>query len=197
MSEQSWERRPLPDTTGRAQTVWEWQISRPVELTAARGRLRDDLTGDALPRGADADDVDRLLLTFEEITSNGLRHGGAPVTVTVTGTAADAGTGVAGVALRVTDEYGAAVPVPEAVDGGRGPTVSWTREMTLPGRVRARDRDGRTYRITATATDGAGNRSRRTVRATVAPRRSSRPRHDLSVPHRTATTPTSIPREHA
>ena len=87
MSEQSWEQRPLPDTTGRAETVWEWQVSRPAELTAARCLLRDDLAGDALPEGADADDVYRLLLAFEEIASNGLRHGGPPVMVTVTGTA--------------------------------------------------------------------------------------------------------------
>ena len=93
MSEQSWEQRPLPDTTGRAEAVWEWQISRPAELTAARGHLRDDLAGEALPEGADSDDVDRLLLTFEEIASNGLRHGGPPVTVTVTtsGSALSAG----------------------------------------------------------------------------------------------------------
>jgi anti-sigma regulatory factor (Ser/Thr protein kinase) len=108
MSEQSWEQRPLPDTTGRAESVWEWQISRPVELTAARGRLRDDLSGEALPDGADADDVDRLLLLFEEITSNGLRHGGPPVMVTVTGTAG-------GWLISVSDARPDQPPVP-AVD---------------------------------------------------------------------------------
>jgi len=87
MSEHSWEQRPLPDTTGLAEAVWEWQLSRPAELTAARGRLRDELTGDALPDGAGADDVDRLLLAFEEMASNVIRHGGPPVMVTVTGTA--------------------------------------------------------------------------------------------------------------
>ncbi|WP_246080917.1 ATP-binding protein [Modestobacter altitudinis] len=50
-------------------------------------RLRPDLAAGALREGADEDDVDRLLLAFEELASTGVRHSGAPVRVTVTGTA--------------------------------------------------------------------------------------------------------------
>ncbi len=82
-----WAQRPSPDVRGQAATTWTWEITRPAELTAARCALRDDLSGAALPAGADPDDVDRLLLAFEELASNGLRHSRAPITVTVTGTA--------------------------------------------------------------------------------------------------------------
>ena len=83
MSTEPWHESPLPDVGDHADRTWCWEISRPAQLTAARGTLRDDLTGDALPHGADADDVDRLLLAFEELASNGLRHSGEPVIVTV------------------------------------------------------------------------------------------------------------------
>lgn len=81
-----WAQRPAPDVSGRADTTWTWEITHPAELTAARGALRDDLSDAALPAGAEPDDVDRLLLAFEELSSNGLRHSRAPITVTVTGT---------------------------------------------------------------------------------------------------------------
>jgi anti-sigma regulatory factor (Ser/Thr protein kinase) len=86
MSTTAWRRLAPPAVGARAERTWHWEISRPAELTAARTRLRDDLAGDSLPRGADADDVDRLLLAFEELASNGLRHSGQqPITVTVSG----------------------------------------------------------------------------------------------------------------
>ena len=47
--------------------------------------LRRSLTGGSWPDGADHDDVDRLLLVFEELASNGLRHSGAPIRVQVHG----------------------------------------------------------------------------------------------------------------
>jgi hypothetical protein len=47
-----------------------------------RGRLRTALADGALPVGTD--EGQRLLLAVEELTSNGLRHGRAPVQVTVT-----------------------------------------------------------------------------------------------------------------
>jgi len=84
MSDGAWQQRTPPDVGDRAERVWEWEITRPAQLTAARGQLRDDLAGGALPPGADGDDVDRLLLAFEELASNGLRHSGQAITVTVT-----------------------------------------------------------------------------------------------------------------
>jgi anti-sigma regulatory factor (Ser/Thr protein kinase) len=108
MSTQPWQQRTPPDVSGRACAVWHWEITRPAQLTAARGTLRDDLTGDMLPVGAEAADVDRLLLAFEELTSNGLRHTGEPVIVTVTGTDR-------GWLINVTDARPHHPPVP-AVD---------------------------------------------------------------------------------
>jgi len=87
MRTELWQQLPLPDVSGRADTVWQWEITRPAQLTAARRTLRDDLAGDALPAGADADDVERLLLAFEELASNGLRHSGQSITVRVAGCA--------------------------------------------------------------------------------------------------------------
>ncbi len=70
------QRVPPPPTSAR--DTWTWAVARPAELTAARGDLRR-----SLPAGASPDDVDRLLLAFEELASNGLRHSGAPVEVRV------------------------------------------------------------------------------------------------------------------
>ncbi|MGY2085395.1 ATP-binding protein [Blastococcus sp. SYSU DS0539] len=80
----TWAHRPLPPLTGTTGT-WTWTIARPAELSAARTELRRGLAATTLPHGADADDVDRLLLAFEELASNGLRHTGAPVQVRVAG----------------------------------------------------------------------------------------------------------------
>jgi signal transduction histidine kinase len=108
MSTESWHELAPPDVSGRADAVWQWEISRPAQLTAARCELRDSLTGGALPASAVADDVDRLLLAFEELASNGLRHTGQPVTVTVTGTGS-------GWLVDVSDALPGHPPVP-AVD---------------------------------------------------------------------------------
>jgi anti-sigma regulatory factor (Ser/Thr protein kinase) len=86
MSTQTWHQLTPPTQAGRTHAVWRWEISRAGQLTAARVQLRDRLAGDQPPVRPRADDVDRLLLTFEELASNGLRHTGAPITATVTGT---------------------------------------------------------------------------------------------------------------
>ena len=75
-----WGHRPLPATTGNRGS-WSWTVTRPAEINAARNALRD-LDARSLPDGAD-DDVYHLLLAFEELASNGLRHGGEPVQVQV------------------------------------------------------------------------------------------------------------------
>jgi anti-sigma regulatory factor (Ser/Thr protein kinase) len=81
-----WHEADLPDV-GDDPAAWSWEISRPAELTRARQDLHARIGAQHLPDDAEADDVDRLLLTFEELASNGLRHGGAPIRVRVTGTA--------------------------------------------------------------------------------------------------------------
>ncbi|WP_299951903.1 ATP-binding protein [uncultured Modestobacter sp.] len=78
----AWAHRVLPTATA-AHVTWNWTIARPAELTGARRELSRSLAAVPLPSGADEDDVERLLLAFEELTSNGLRHSGAPIQVRV------------------------------------------------------------------------------------------------------------------
>ncbi len=86
MSTHGWRRVAPPDVGPRAGEVWGWEIHRPAELTRARTDLRGRLRGRTLPDLAAPEDVERLLLMFEELASNGLRHGGAPIRVCVTAT---------------------------------------------------------------------------------------------------------------
>jgi anti-sigma regulatory factor (Ser/Thr protein kinase) len=81
-----WQRRMPPDLADRTREAWGWEISRPAELTRARTDLRARLAAGALSDRADSNDVERLLLMFEELASNGLRHGGAPIRVCVSAT---------------------------------------------------------------------------------------------------------------
>lgn len=53
------------------------------DLTLLRTALHHRVLQRVLPPGAGRDDVERLLLAFEELTSNGLRHGRGPVQVAV------------------------------------------------------------------------------------------------------------------
>ncbi|MGY1617454.1 ATP-binding protein [Geodermatophilus sp. SYSU D00691] len=58
-------------------------VTAPADLTLARGRLHREVLRRPVPTGSAGVDVDRLLLTFEELASNGLRHGRPPVRVVV------------------------------------------------------------------------------------------------------------------
>ncbi len=79
-----WPRRPPPETTG---PHYEYRLSGAAELRAVRAGLRtwlpDVLAGaDGNGDGVDGDQVlDTLLLAVDELASNGLRHGAAPVCV--------------------------------------------------------------------------------------------------------------------
>jgi hypothetical protein len=78
-----------------------------------------------------------------------------PRSITLTGTAVDAGAGVSSISIVVTDEYGEAQPVLAPVDGQDAPSVNWTRTIELIASRREEDMDGRTYTITATITDAS------------------------------------------
>ncbi len=86
MTDTLWAQRPVPQPGQDATAMWDWQIRTPVDLTTSRGHLRDQVLRRPVPAGASHDDVDRLLLAFEELASNGLRHGRSPVHATVTAT---------------------------------------------------------------------------------------------------------------
>ncbi len=115
MDDELWGRRGLPGLPGVV--LWDAVPSSPAELTAHRAQLRTLLVDGLAAEGRCADDLDRLLLAFEELGSNGLRHAGPPVRVTVTATST-------GWVLDLTDDAGDAPPVPavgrDAAEGGLG-----------------------------------------------------------------------------
>jgi hypothetical protein len=89
----------------------------PAQLSAARAQLRAVVSDTIAPTGPSVDDVDRLLLAFEELASNGLRHGRPPVQAEVVGTAS-------GWVLDVSDGAVDEPPMPavdrDAARGGLG-----------------------------------------------------------------------------
>jgi two-component sensor histidine kinase len=113
MTPTHWTQRHLPSAE-RETCVLRWDLGSVAEVTACRGRLRA-LAAAGTPRDDDA--VERLLLTVEELASNGVRHGGAPVTITVTAT----GTGWL---VDVADGAVGRPPTPaigrDAAEGGLG-----------------------------------------------------------------------------
>src|SRR4051794_10614151 len=84
MSEALWGNRPRPQLGSPGRAVLRGTPTTLAELRALRMQLRADLENGSRPPGAADDDLDRLLLAFEELVSNGLRHGGGPVHVVVT-----------------------------------------------------------------------------------------------------------------
>lgn len=106
----SWPRRPLPDGRGE---VWRWDLATLGELPAARAGLRTRLE----PEDDGDGTTEELVLAFDELASNALRHGTSPVVATVI-----AGSG--GWLLDVSDRAPHVMPAP-AVDrdpaqGGMG-----------------------------------------------------------------------------
>jgi two-component sensor histidine kinase len=66
--------------------IGRWGPAGLGDLTADRRRLSAALHDGARPPGADEGAVERLLLSYQELTSNALRHGCWPVGVTVSST---------------------------------------------------------------------------------------------------------------
>ncbi|WP_347058592.1 ATP-binding protein [Blastococcus sp. HT6-30] len=109
-----WPLRPLPDGRGE---VWRWRLRSLAELPAARAGLRHRLGDVGLPHDEEDPASEQLVLAFDELASNALRHGASPVVATVV-----AGSG--GWLLDVSDRAPGAMPAP-AVDrdpakGGMG-----------------------------------------------------------------------------
>lgn len=74
----SWDQHGLPELAGGTTCVGEWQLPDLAALTRARHELDARLAGRGAP-----DVVACLLLAFEELASNGVRHGRGTVTVRV------------------------------------------------------------------------------------------------------------------
>ncbi|HEX2902511.1 MAG TPA: ATP-binding protein [Jatrophihabitans sp.] len=78
-----WGRRPPPPRGLGADLLGRWQLSSLADLSACRRRLTAALHGRVRPARADEGSVERIVLLFEELGSNALRHGRRPVQLTV------------------------------------------------------------------------------------------------------------------
>jgi serine phosphatase RsbU (regulator of sigma subunit)/anti-sigma regulatory factor (Ser/Thr protein kinase) len=109
-----WARRPAPARGPAASVLGRWSPRTPADVTAHRLQLAEAASAVARPS---AEAAERLELVFEELVSNGLRHGGGSVEVTVSAT-------TAGWLLEVVDGAGHAPPSPavdrDAALGGLG-----------------------------------------------------------------------------
>src|SRR3954469_4890971 len=110
MNEDTWTHQPPPEPGPAVSTVWHAEPATLTELSALRRQLR---TAVSTERDAAVEDdcIEWMLLAFEELTSNGVRHGRPPVEVSLT-------TSDAGWLLDVSDASPEAPPTPAV---GRDP----------------------------------------------------------------------------
>jgi signal transduction histidine kinase len=88
MSETLCARRSPPELDVNGSASWADEPATAGDLTVLRRRLYATLADGVRPAVATDDDAQRLLLVFEELVSNGLRHGRGPIRVTVASTGA-------------------------------------------------------------------------------------------------------------
>lgn len=79
-----WAWHAPPRATSTASEVWRRDIVSPAALTFSRSLLRRRVMSSPLPPDMDESYVEVLLLTYEELTSNAIRHGRLPVYVMLT-----------------------------------------------------------------------------------------------------------------
>ena len=103
-----WSEHARPRARG---TNWRWDVPGPAHLSVIRSDIRRRIAATSSLPGPTTEPSERLLLAFEELASNGLRHGGQPVQVDITVTD---GCWL----LVVSDSDGDRAP---AVDVGRDP----------------------------------------------------------------------------
>lgn len=116
-SQELWAMQARPTVGTDAQLLGRWEPVSKADLTTHRLQLADALRDRSRPEVAEEGAVERLLLAFEELASNALRHGHPPVRVDVT--AADGFW-----LLDVSDAAVAELPTPavgrDAAHGGMG-----------------------------------------------------------------------------
>ncbi|MGY1733880.1 ATP-binding protein [Geodermatophilus sp. SYSU D01045] len=84
MTQGAWARRSWPVPGSDTHLVGRWEPATPAELTVHRRELAAALHDGGRPSDADEGAVERLVLVFEELVSNALRHGSLPVCVEIT-----------------------------------------------------------------------------------------------------------------
>ena len=110
----TWPCAPVPSVPG---DVWHWQLESMPVVSRVRADLRARVGHPSVSSGSTDDARDGLLLVFEELASNALRHGGGDVRALVVA-------GPRGWLLDLSDEAPDRPPIP-AVDrdpalGGMG-----------------------------------------------------------------------------
>jgi anti-sigma regulatory factor (Ser/Thr protein kinase) len=110
----AWPSAPVPSVPG---DVWHWQLEAMHTVSRVRSDLRARIAHPSVSAASTDDARDGLLLVFEELASNALRHGGGDVRALVVA-------GPNGWLLDLSDEAPDRPPVP-AVDrdpalGGMG-----------------------------------------------------------------------------
>lgn len=112
-----WARTQRPAPSPDASVLGRWSPTRAADVTAGRRQLGAALHDGARPAGATEGGVERLLLAFEELVSNAVRHGRSPIEVVVTAIGD-------GWLLDVTDAAEGDPPIPDqerdAALGGLG-----------------------------------------------------------------------------
>lgn len=84
MSDIFWGRRQPPESAADPIVLGRWFPAGIAEATRCRRQLAATLQPETTSGQADEGAAERLLLVFEEIVSNALRHGYAPVEVVIT-----------------------------------------------------------------------------------------------------------------
>jgi anti-sigma regulatory factor (Ser/Thr protein kinase) len=83
-SEEIWAVQARPPVSPGAGLLGRWEPATSADLTAHRLQLAAALRGGSRSTVAEEGAVERLLLAFEELVSNALRHGRHPIRVEVT-----------------------------------------------------------------------------------------------------------------
>jgi anti-sigma regulatory factor (Ser/Thr protein kinase) len=76
---------PPPRPASDAANYWQAELTSRAAITHTRAQLHQYVTRQSLSTAENAD-IEVLLLTFEELASNAVRHGRSPIHVTVTTT---------------------------------------------------------------------------------------------------------------
>ena len=102
MGQEPWPHVPVPSIAG---DVWHWQLEAMHVVSRVRSDLRARIAHPSVASASTEDARDGLLLVFEELASNALRHGGGDVRALVVA-------GPGGWLLDLSDEAPDRPPVP-------------------------------------------------------------------------------------
>jgi anti-sigma regulatory factor (Ser/Thr protein kinase) len=104
-ADDAWPCAPVPSVPG---DVWHWQLEAMHVVSRVRSDLRARIAHPSVSSASTEDARDGLLLVFEELASNALRHGGGRVRAAIRLT-------TEAYLIEVSDQAAAAPPAP-AVD---------------------------------------------------------------------------------